>query len=99
MAPQRVLAKHPDVASRVMEGRALALSTAVTTPHPVLLTFNRTGTAVWELLDGCTPVADVLTALRRRYPHVPAHQLEQETTAFLDRLLAAQLVIVHDTPC
>ena len=93
IAQATLLTKHPDVACRTVGGSALALSTAARGPNPVLMTFNKTGTLIWNLLDGRTDVGTVLARLAERYPHVPSDRRAAETCAFLERLIQAGLLV------
>ena len=52
-------------------------------------TLNETGAQILELCDGARTVADIVTALHRRY-ETPG--LERDVTEFLDRLAGKGLV-------
>ena len=88
-----ILAKHPDVATRTVDGRAVAISTASSGQPPTLITFNETGTVIWDLLDGHTSVGRLLERLAAGYPSVPAGQRERETLAILEQLVSAGMLV------
>lgn len=93
-----VFVKHPDVACRLVDGRAVAVNTAPLGQPPSLLTFNETGTAIWELLDGRQDVGAVLARLAERYPDTPADRRQTETLTFLEQLATAGLVVTQERP-
>ena len=90
--PRTIFAKHPDVACRTVDGRALAIRPPLPNQPPILLTFNETGTIIWDLLDGQTDVTAILARLATLYPDLPAERRETETLALLEQLLAAGVV-------
>lgn len=96
LSPNTILAQHPAVAWRVVEGCAIALQPPSPKGSPQLLTFNDTGTIIWNLLDGRTSVEAMLARLAEWYPQTPREQQRIETYALLERLLAAGVVIPQE---
>ena len=93
MTEQTVLHKHPDVATRTVDGCAVAISTAPAGGPPALLTFNATGTIIWDAVDGRTSVGEVLARLTARYPDAPEPQRRAETLALLEQLLSSGMLV------
>ena len=91
---QTVLSQHPDVATRTVDGRAVAIRPPLSNEPPKILTFNETGTIIWDLLDGRTPVAAILAHLVDLYPGIPAERRERETLSLLEQLLAMDMITV-----
>ena len=91
---QTVLTVDPLVASRVVDGCAVAVRPASPESLPLFLTFNATGTIIWEaLLDGQTDLAALLDDLGRQYPETSAAQRRAETLAFLEQLVRDGLAV------
>lgn len=53
---------------------------------------NTTGCAIWDLLDGLTPLETIISRLATRFGETP-DTISQDVSAFIDRLLAASLVV------
>ena len=95
LTPATILTKHPDVACRTVDGHAIAIRSPRLHETPALVTFNETGTVIWDLLDGRTSVQVLLAQLAARYPETPADRRETETLALLEQLLAGGMVVSH----
>ena len=56
-----------------------------------LFALNSVAAHIWEALDGSAPLADIVSLVERTFD-VDRDQAEQDTFAFVDELLAANLV-------
>ena len=81
--------RSPRVAYDVLDGHAVLV-------HPdavEMLTLNRTGTLVWERLDGRLDAAALAAELDSQLDGVTAEELESDIAAFLASLLGEGLVV------
>ena len=60
----------------------------------MIITLSPVGTIVWESLPGSG--SDLLDELRNRFPHVGSETLEVDLQAFIDELVAAELITSVD---
>jgi hypothetical protein len=61
-----------------------------------LITLNRVGTLVWQLLDGSRDLADLSRAVATDFPAVPADRVAADVEAFVTEL--ALLGLATDGP-
>ena len=90
-----LLTRHPDVAYRTVGGHAVAVRPPTINQPATLLTLNETATAIWDLVDGATPLQVLLAHVAALYPEAPAERLEAETLAFVQQLLDAGVLVTH----
>jgi hypothetical protein len=76
----------------VVDGRAVLLQTS----GRELITLNQVGSMVWSALDGVREIPQLAADLAERFDAVPVDVLEADITAFLDQLVALDLVVTHD---
>ena len=94
IADQTVLSQHPDVATRTVDGRAVAIRPPLPNEPPALFTFNETGTVIWDLVDGRTSISALLEHLATLYPEMPAERRKTETLALLEQLVKVGMLMV-----
>jgi len=92
MTEKRYVARDSHVASRLMEGEMMIMSTRDST----LFTLNNVATAIWEAADGKTPL-DVIVADRicREYD-VPREQAMSDAESLVEQLAGHGIMIVSD---
>ena len=83
---ESVLRPHPDVAFRIVDGTAVL----VVARDAKMLTLNRVGSRIWELLDGRT-VADIASVLTSEF-RVEEDQAARDALDLLGKLLGRGLL-------
>ena len=63
-----------------------------------MLTLNRVGTLVWNLLDEDRTCAELTALLLPKVRGVTVEQLEIDVASFLDELVGAGVAIARDEP-
>lgn len=53
------------------------------------------GTDVFERCDGKTTISQMMEFLKKKYPHIPAYQIEHDTNLFLHWLQSLGLLLVY----
>jgi hypothetical protein len=86
---RRVLERAPGVTCELVDGQA----TLVDAHARRLITLNRTGSCVWDGLDGSRDVDALVALLRKNSAHAPSEQLKADVVSFLDALEKAGLAI------
>jgi hypothetical protein len=84
---------HPQVASRTVEGSAII----VLADTGQVKMFNPVGTRVWELADGKRSVRDIVSSIVEEFA-VDYPEAERDVLEFLQQLVEAQALSVHDQP-
>src|SRR3954454_25176255 len=77
-----------------LDGHAVLLDQSAVT----MLTLNRVGTLVWQLLDDDRAGAELPTLLLPKVRGVTAEQLDLDVEAFLQDLVDAGVVVTCDEP-
>ncbi len=78
---------HPQVAARLMEGRAII----VLADAGEVLVLNPSGARLWQQIDGRRTVGELAAGLARVYG-VEEGRAQHDTSAFVQSLLAAGAV-------
>jgi hypothetical protein len=92
MTEKRYVARDSHVASRLMEGEMMIMSTRDST----LFTLNNVATAIWEAADGKTPL-DVIVADRICTEYdVPREQAMNDAEILVAQLAGHGIMIVSD---
>lgn len=82
-----MLRRQPDVVYERVDSTSLLLSA----DGQEILTLNAMGTFIWEQLGDRTE-ADLAGAVASKFPDVDAQQIHADVSAFLDQLVALELV-------
>jgi hypothetical protein len=83
----KVFVPHDDVTSTVLEREAVLLNLN----NGRYYTLNRVGTAVWELMTGDRPLAEILSAICERF-NVTEEVARQDLVALVTRLRQEKLI-------
>ena len=83
-----------DVVVREIEGEIIIvpLTAGIGDIEDELYTLNETGKAVWKMLDGRTPVRDIIRCLSAEFED-PAGQLEQDVVGLVGELVKRKMVV------
>jgi hypothetical protein len=82
-----VLSKSPDAASRTYDGQA----TIVLPSRAEVKVLNELGSRVWDAIDGCRTLAQILETLLEEYD-VPREQAERDVLDFVGELRTQGMV-------
>ena len=89
----RYPAPHSQVAGRVIDGEAVL----VLADSGQVEILNEVGARVWELADGSRSLAQIVIAVTEEFD-VGAEEAAADVLAFLDRLVAEDIIIMRDEP-
>jgi hypothetical protein len=94
-----VLEHSPDVAARLVGGRVVLAPLHAPPGDDLddLFTLNASGQAVWEALDGASPLTAVVAAVGERFG-APPDVIRADVTAFVADLLEKGMVRVVAEP-
>lgn len=81
------------VISNNILSETLEMGIAITKPGTDrLIILNATASEIWQLLDGATPLANIILQLAQRYNQNP-DMIAQDVEKLINRMLAAGLII------
>ena len=78
---------HPQTAGRVIDGEAVLIMSDAS----IINVLNGVASRIFELADGSRSLADIAVAIATEYD-VPPAVAEQDTKAFVDGLVAEQVL-------
>ncbi len=83
-----------DIVVREIEGEIIIvpLTAGIGDIEDELYTLNETGRAIWKMLDGRTPVRDIIRRLSAEFED-PAGQLEQDVVGLVGELVKRKMVV------
>lgn len=87
---RQAFARAGNVTFDVFEGKAVLVDPG----GKELITLNRTGTVVWQMLDGTVSEADLVDAVSCRFPAVHRATVEGDVRHFIRELRRLQVVDV-----
>ena len=83
-----------DIVARVIEGELIIvpLTAGIGDLEDELFTLNETGRAIWERLDGRTPLRAVAAALAAEYD-APPEEIERDVLGLVGELLRRKMLV------
>jgi len=93
MNSNNYLSPHPQAAFRVVDQAAIV----VLADSGEVKILNEVGTRVWELADGSRRVQEIIETIVSEFD-VSLDQAVQEVTQFVEELVHAKMLVVHDQP-
>ena len=92
MMEKRYVARDTHVASRLMGGEMMIMSTRDST----LFTLNGVASAIWEAADGKTPLDEIVTDHICKEFDVPAEQAMMDAETLVEQLAGHGIMIVSE---
>ncbi len=90
----RVYAPSEDVVAREIEGELIIvpLVAGIGDLEDELFTFNETGKAIWDLLDGKRSLDEVVAALSEKY-EAPPQEIEGDVLGLVEELVKRRILV------
>jgi hypothetical protein len=81
--------RRPGVATQLIDGAAALFDPT----EGELITLNRTGSVLWELLEQPTSRDHLVDGLAKRHPDIPVHEVGPDVDTFLVELERRNLIV------
>lgn len=99
MKNEDVCTPSEDIVAREIEGELIIvpLTSGIGDMDDDLYTFNATGRAVWDLLDGNRTIAEIVRLLQAAYD-APFERIESDVKGLLAELHRRRIVVTASVP-
>ena len=93
MMDMTLVPRRRDLPYRVMDEQAYVV---YTDDHATsLVTLNATATAVWQAMDGCQSIGEILAWLEASFESLAPATMQHEALAFIAQLVREGLVVLE----
>ena len=91
---EKIYAWSDDVVARKIEGEFIIvpLAAGIGDMEDELYSLNEVGLAIWDRLDGKTPLRQIVTAISSEYD-VKTEELEQDVRGFVGELVGRHMLV------